>query len=280
MSRQLFHIKTSGMFLKDVEDWDKEIRSLTTEPTPEERKSEYMKYYLRAKTMPTMENIIACERDNAIPVEDAFMPQDFVKVMDSPRIDTLRSGYCVLDNGVGFSCGRVVMNNVSEEKFRFFNENFNPENDLFYKIWCPGAHMKHYEDGVIEDVGAGMEMINFLSAYSIQELSGDPGYQVKDPLFVSFYGGGGISWPLHARPEFGEYAMQCFWYRDLPDGSGVEVFVVFWLGMRWLDGKPTITLKEGERMTIDRARHQLTHSILELSQEASLVNMFWNDRHA
>ena len=73
--------------------------------------------------------------------------------------------------------------------------------------------------------------------------------------------------------------MQCFWYRDLPDGSGVEVFVVFWLGMRWLNGKPTVTLKEGERMTIDRARHQLTHSILELSQEADLVNMFWNDRN-
>ncbi len=32
-------------------------------------------------------------------------------------------------------------------------------------------------------------------------------------------------------------------------------------------------------MTIDRARLQLTHSILELSQEANLVNMFWNDRN-
>ncbi len=79
MSRQFFNIKTSGMFLKDVEDWEKEIQSLSTEPTPEESKSEYMKYFLRPMTMPSMENITACERDNAIPAEEALMPQDFGK---------------------------------------------------------------------------------------------------------------------------------------------------------------------------------------------------------
>lgn len=276
-NRPVWIVRDCGIHFNDIKDWDAEIKTLTTEISEEEKKSWYAKYYYREIKMPTHENLKACEINNPLPRELALRPEEYLSVMNSPKINDLRSGYYVFEDGISFSMTHIVMEGVTDEKLNYFNEHFIPEGDLYYKCWYPGMHMKHYIQGCVEDVGLGMELVNFLAGYSLDELAGVKDYKVNDPLFIAFGGGGGVSWPLHDLFNHPRYALQANWWRDLPDGSGRENFMVFWQGLTWKDGKVVRAIPEGERIEMEYARSHMNHSIWEYTQNAKLVNDFWED---
>ena len=276
--REEWMIKTSGIQFDDIKDWNAEILSLSTQLTEEERNSKFAKYYFREIKMPAHEYIAAAELCNPLPTSCVIRPEDYIKVMDSPEIEKIKTGYCVAEDGTGFSVIRIIQEGVTDEKIAYFNEHFNPEGDLFYKCWYPGMHMRHYEGGAIEDTGSGMELIHFNSPVLLEELTG-PDYRIKDPLFVGFAGGGGESWPLHNPFHHTRYNIQVDWWRDLPDGSGREEFIVFWNGVKWVNGKGVSMIPEGEKINIEYVRALMNHCIWENMQTIALINSFWDDNH-
>ena len=273
-----WYIRENGTLVYDIKDWDAEIATLTTELTEEEKQSKYVKYYNRQIKKPTVENLIAAEYDNPLPKEKLFMPNEFVKRMDTD-IDNIHSGYGVLDNGIGYSVARVRLDGLTDERRLFFTENFIPEKDLFYKCWYPGMHMRHYTAGCVEDVGMGFELIYFLEELGPEVWAGSPDYEYKDPLLLSVVGGSGVSWPLYNRSNKPRYCLQGNWFRYLPDRSGIEAFISFWHGMSYKDGKFVRMIPDDEVVSIDRVRSQMNHSIWEYTQVETLVNTFWDDNH-
>lgn len=276
--RPNWNIRTSGIPFDSIKSWEEEIRPLSTELTEKEKQSPFTKYYYRQIAMPTPENIKAAELENPLPARYAFHPEEYISIMDSPAIEEVRSGYHVFDDGIGFSIARVPQKGLTDEKVAFFTENFIPEDDLFYKCWYPGMHIKHYERGCIEDVGCGMELIYFLAGYSLSDLAGVDHYEPKTD-FISFHGGSGVSWPLHDLFNHARYALQANFWRDLPDGDGRETFVTFWYGMKWENGRPTRVIPEGESVRIDQVRAQFNHSVWEYTQIGELINLFWENNH-
>ena len=267
-NRGVWFVRDCGILLEDIKDWDAEVASLTTELTEQEKKSSYAKYYLRQLKMPSHENLKAAEYDNPLPEEKMFMPEEMISRMESG--DNIQSGYGVMQNGIGFSITHVLIGGVTDEKIQYFRENFIPEGDLYYKSWYPGAHLRHYMNGCVEDVGMGMELVRFL------QFIGPEGWasEYKDPLLNTVTGGAGVSWPLHDLFNKPRYCLYCHYFKDLPDGSGKEVFSAFWHGMSWKDGKPVRMIPEGEKIAIDRVRSQMNHSAWEFTQISELINSF------
>ena len=275
--RPVWIVRDCGVHFNDIKDWKKEVTKLSTQLSEEEKKSEYAKYYFREIKMPTHENLAAGEVENPLPRELAVRPEEYLEAMDSEKIEELRSGYYLFEDGIGFSMSKIILKDVNDEKFKFFNENFMPEGDLYYKCWYPGMHVKHYIQGCIEDVGLGMELINFLSGYSLDEFCHTKDYSVRDPLFINFNGGGGVSWPLHAPFTHPRYALQTNWWREWADGSGRELYICFWHGVKWENGQIVRTLPEGEKVNIEYIRSHMNHSIWEYTQTEKLINDFWED---
>ncbi|MBE6017902.1 MAG: hypothetical protein E7233_09935 [Lachnospiraceae bacterium] len=272
-------VRNCGTLFYDIRDWDKEVSSLTTELTEEEKKSKFAKYYNRQLKMPSVENLKAAQFDNPLPKDRLFKPEEFVKHMDSEEIDNIKSGYGLFDDGIGFSIARIRLDGLTDEKRQYFTDNFIPEADLFYKCWYPGMHMRHYIAGAVEDVGLGMELINFLVPIGPEGWAGSPDYEYKDPLLIAVIGGGGVSWPLYDRFNHPRYCLQGNWFRYLPDKSGIEIFITFWHGMGWENGKPVRKIPDDEKISIDRVRSQFNHSIWEFTQLSALINSFWEDNH-
>jgi len=269
-----WQVRDNGIAFSDIKDWEQEISGLTTELSETEKQSDFARYYLRQLKMPTHENLKASEYDNPLPKECMFMPEDFVRRMDSDEINHMKSGYGVMDNGIGFSMSHILWSGVTDEKLQYFIDNFIPEEDLFYKCWYPGLHMRHYTDACVEDVGLGMELIHFLSRLGPSEYAGSSDYEYKDPNLCAVYGGGGVSWPLHDLFNPPRYCMQGNWLRNLPDGSGKEIFIIFWHGISWENGRFTRMIPEEEAISADRVRAHMNHSIWEYTQAAELINLF------
>ena len=267
-NRPVWIVRDCGVALEDIKDWDAEVASLTTELTEKEKHSAYTKYYLRQLKMPSHENLKTAELDNPLPEESMFMPDQIASRIPAG----FQTGYGVMDSGIGFSISRVKLDGVTDEKIRYFIGNFRPEGDLYYKCWYPGAHLRHYVNGCVEDVGLGMELIRFIQGLGPDDWSD----HYEDPLLCCIVGEAGVSWPLHDLFNKPRYCLCCHYFRDLPDHSGKEAISMFWHGLTWKDGKAVKVTEE--RIPIDRVRSQMSHAVWEFSQVPELINNFYKER--
>lgn len=271
--RPVWQIKTCGRFFDEVKDWDAEIRTMTTGLTKEEAASEYAKYYWQGPAAPSMENIEASERGNQLPASDVFLPEDFAREMASGRADRIRSGYRVCEDGTAFAVARIRGEGITDEMVQYFCENFDPEGDLYYKIWCPGVHMRHYNDGAIEDVGGGMEAIRFLAFFGPKELGFT---EDGDPKCITVSGGNGVSWPLHAIGKDPRKVFSIRYTREIDGGR--ESIMFYWHGLHFIDGKGVRVIPEDETISENAVRSQISHCSYEQATEFQVIRAFWQDR--
>ena len=258
-------------------DWETEIPTLSVELTEEEKKSRFAKYYYRGLTQPSAENLRQCEPGNPLPLSEAFMPEDYCRRMTPDKLDQMRSGYCVMENGIGFSLARVQMPGITEEVMEVFAREYHPEGDIFYKSWFPGAHMRHFEMMAVEDVGVGMETVKFMDFIPPARLGVGEGHPLMDARLISLKGLNGISWPLHTPYQNTRYVLETLFYRDIPGGR--EAFVHFWHGLSWdLENQKSIRrIPEGEAVNLSDVRAQANHAVWELTQSVSLISAVYRD---
>lgn len=275
--KQPFIVKESGRTEADIVSWDEERKILSVELTEEEKTSKYAKYYYRGITLPSDENLKQCEICNPLPLEECFMPEDYVKRMTPETMDQMRTGYRVMDNGIGYSVARVFMPGVTDEVMEVFNENYNPEGDLFYKSWYPGFHMRHYEMMAVEDVGFGMEIVKFLDFIPPSRFGITPDAPMANEDFAFMNGLNGISYPYHTPYRNERYVLEtCFW-RNVAGGR--EIFVHFWHGLSWdLENMKSIRrIPEDASVYENDVRTQINHAVWEFTQAGTLIRMFYDD---
>lgn len=274
-SRPMWRVWNCGRSKNDVTDWSAELADMQISLTEEEKKSKFAKYFYRDSVDPSTENLIACERGNYLPQEEAFMPEDYPKHMNAKHIGEIRSGYCLLENGIGYSVARVPMDGVTDEVMQAFLDDFRPEGDLFYKDWCPNMHVRHFSDMAIENFGTGLEGLTFLAGMTPERFGIYPDMEDFDTELIGIDGGASIMEPLHSPGTNTQYVLEACYYRETPTGR--ETFIHFWQGMGWKDGKFVRMIPEGESVNIRDVRTLFEHSVWENTQLAELIRCFWKD---
>lgn len=275
--RPVWPVIDCGRSGRDVTDWEKEISSMQLALTEEESRSKYAKYYRRGAITPPLNNLKAAARGEMLELSETYRPEEFAKIINSPAREKIRTGYRVLPDGIGFAVVRVKAPGLTDEKMQFFIDHYRPEGDLFYKNWYPGIHMRHYSDMAIEDVGCGMEVIQFVKFISGEDLHIYDDMPSKDPDFIAISGGNGISSSLYHMGNAPRYAMSVRYTREISGGR--ETIMTFWQGLHWENGKSVRKIPENEAISEAELRGQCQHSIWEVETETKNVLEFWDDWH-
>lgn len=254
--------------------------SLKTELTKAEQASPYAKYYnLGTAEIPRELQDALCPGHTMDP-SLAFMPEDMASHMLAPAVDIHMGGYCVLPNGIAFGATWCDMSAVTQEMEDYFDENWNPPGDLFYKIWYPGAHVRHYSNAAIESLGREPEILRVSPAPSL-EIMGFP-KQVTDidPDFIGVRGGNSKLMKIYDRG--GKDALDItllHFYRRA--GNGKHICTRFWMGL-YIDrntGKTVRTLPFYASVQEEIARKLCIHCATEYATNARNIVHFWRERN-
>lgn len=269
-------VKHCGRGFADIKD-QQELYDLSCELTPAEEASVFSKYFHLGPAMPCEENIRATEYNSAIDPSRAFMVEDFVKHMDVPGCNDLKTGYCVLPNGVGFGTATTLMPGCTAQMMTNFIDHFNPPEDLYYKAWFPGGHIRHYADAAVEDVGFGMALLRFVEGLDGSSI-GMPVPPQKDTGNIGITGANILCLPLHQPDAKPLYVTELCYYRLIPEGY--EQRVTFWVGMHFKDGKSVLHLPDGKPVDPSFPAALARHSAWETATFMRNVMEFWKDCQA
>lgn len=251
-----------------------ELYSLSCELTENEKASPYAKYFSLGPAYPCPENIRATEYDTPVDSARAFMIEDYPKRMNVEGCSELKTGYCVLPNGVGFGTATTFMPGCSAEVMTNFIDHFNPPEDLFYKAWLPGAHIRHYEDMAVEDVGFGMVQLRFIEGLTAEKI-GMPKNPQGDRYNIGITGANILCVPLHQPDAEPLHISELCYYRLMPEGY--EMRVTFWVGMHFKDGKSVLYLPDGKAVNPMIPAALARHSAWETATYMRNVMAFWED---
>lgn len=280
LGREMTHPFTSGLHMADLSD--AQLRAMPVQLTPEEERSPFAHHYYEPMAQLQPEHTAALERGPLSP-EQCYMPEQAGAILLGSPGDYPENGYGVLDNGVGYGAILIRQVGVTDEMIRKYRDEFAQDaytkehaRNLFYKVWFPGAHLIHFEDGVVEDFGWGMMRLemgweNFrlahlgLSAQQIPE---------QDPDCICVLGLGGAGWEI-ARPEAGQRQMCMVQHTRVTDW-GRELRVRYWNGLR-LNPDGTVDIVPGPEpaQTLEEMRLMVQHCMREYCNELRLMKEFW-----
>lgn len=170
--------------------------TLSAALTPAEEGSPYAWYYRRGPVEGDPSVMAALAPDRPMDPTLAVRPEEIGQKLLAPEMDVHQSGYCVLDDGIGYAALWTDCGEISPAIETYWRENWRPEGDLFYKCWCPGAHIRHFADAAFEDLGRGPEMIELVFPPSLLVLGFPTDYQRRDPDFLGLTGGNGTIYAL------------------------------------------------------------------------------------
>lgn len=250
-----------------------EVYALTSDLTPEERANPYAKYYYKGVVMPEERDLKCVESGAQMDPKDAFLIEDYAKHMDVPGCCPVRTGYCVMPNGVGFATATITSPGVTKEMVAHFIESFNPPGDMYYKLWCPGAHLRHYADCAIEDVGNGFSLIRFYEGMTPEKVGLNVGS--GDEYCIGLTGANTFCHPLHQPGAEPLYVTELCYYRLLPDGY--ETRVTFWVGASFENGKTVVRPQGGRPADLTFCQILARHSLWETATMFRNIADFWKE---
>lgn len=278
MEHALFFPKHCGLLYRDEKD-ETIILKLTEKLLPEEERSQFAKYYYLGACPPSAETLKTLEPGQDLPIEAAFMPEEYAQKMLGKSSMELQNGICVMKNGVGYVALQTFQEGVNDENMQYFNDHFVPEQkDLFYKIWCPGEHIRLYPDLAIENMGWGWGEVRITDFFGKEEFNLPGDLKDLDPAIIDFQAMNIEVVPLGAPAGTEPLRLveaNCF--RQLPEGR--EIRHRFWIGCRFENGKGVPYPVGDFEKTAYYARKTAYHSGSEFATLTRNVIQFYIDRH-
>lgn len=254
------------------------ILRLTTELLEEEKADWFAKYYHMGACEPGAEAAAMLQEGKELSPEDGFMPGEYAARMHHAGRNVHENGYCVLENGVGYASLLTEQTGVNDENMGFFQEHFSPEpEDLFYKIWCPGKHIRLYPDLAIEDMGWGMTEVRITDFLSKEDFGMAAGLADNDPECIDFQAMNLSVVPLGA-PEGTEpmRIVEANYFRQ--NERGREIRHRFWVGLNIVNGKPVVFPAGTREETAFYTRNIAYHSGSEFATLSRNVVEFYKER--
>lgn len=258
-----------------------EMRKLTADLTEEEKASPFASYYY--EPMAELDEDQKAAMKAPLLPRQCFMPDKAGKIL----LDSLdggdeypSNGYGVLDNGIGYAAMKIMLPGITDDMVRKYREEFAHEENnrnLFYKIWFPGKHYIHFDDGIVEDFGWGpvvgemnWELFRFAHIGITREEIAK-----RDPQCISLLGLAGDTLELN-EPGAEPWPMFMVCHTRLTE-EGREMRVHYWKGAQ-VNPDGTLTLKPSpdREDTLRKMKCMMEHCLMEYMNEGRLMREFWN----
>jgi len=199
-------------------------------------------------------------------------------------------GWCNLPNGAGFIANCYQHKGVTAEMIDWWFAWHTLE-DLRYRIWYPPQHggimispetRKRMLDPsvplheknwgathhVTENCDCGMENID-ISFMSPKDFGFDMS-RWKEPFVSTFAGGYGWACAVNKNDEsITAPAMMCHIFRTIP--GGIEHRTRFWMGYRFSNGKPELSLPPGIEVPVAAVQGLARHNVKEFKNLGVLL---------
>jgi len=257
-----------------------ELLSLSSDLTEGERNSPAAKYYDLGPAQVPEEELATFEPGHPMDISKAFMPEDIALHMAGANVDAKLSGYCILPNGVGFGAAWTDMSEITPEIDAFYDNNWNPEGDMFYKCWFPGTHIKHCIDGAIEKLLGDPMIFRLEMAPPLNVLGFPENLREADPDFLAMVGGNGRVMKITDRDGVDrmDATMLHFIRRS---GAGTIFCSRIWVGLtiNRETGKSDVTLPYYATTREDIIRDLCVHAATEYATLARNMKLFWDSNH-
>ena len=273
---EFFRPKDSGLEFGSLSN--EELLRLSADLTKTEALLPHAGYYSKEKIRLPKEYQKAIEAGPMAPAK-AFLPEEYGRYMNNTGHCDIENGYCVLPNGVTYAAVLIRQEGRTDEMVRYYNEHFAPEENLFYKTWCPNYHYLHYIDGAFEDFGFGRMNMKFAHQLTAKELGINPAEVAKnDPSCIGIGATSAIGWNLDSdHPDIPEWNTIAFYHRITDYGR--EMRVRLWYGYGRKNGETILTPPPVEK-ALDIAEKTMRHVMLEYTNDHILETRFWNRNHS
>ena len=199
--------------------------------------------------------------------------------MLNPDGDEVENGYGVLPNGVGFAAMLIRQEGITDEMIKKYREEFAQDGPrtLFYKIWFPGAHLLHYENGVVENFGWGMMNMEMdMEHFTLAHLGiRQEDILQRDPNCISLLGFYGRGWEVDHPEREPVWTSMVQHTRLTPTGR--ELRVRYWNGLAFGPGGQLVFSDPVDRAVMEeRMRLMMEHCLTEYQNELRLMKGFWD----
>ncbi|NCB62358.1 MAG: hypothetical protein EOM52_01905 [Clostridia bacterium] len=278
LGREMTHPYTSGKLFGEL--GDQELRRMTAELTAEEACAASARHYYEPMAELAPEHKAALGAP-ALSPEACHMPQEVGARLLKSTPDMAENGFGVLENGVGYAAIRIEQTGITDEMIRTYREEFAHDGPrtLFYKLWFPGMHLIHYENGVVENFGWGMLNLEMdMEQFSLAHLGITRADILReDPNCLCVLGLCGRGWEI-ARPE-AEPVYTCMVQHTRETAAGRELRVRFWSGVTFApDGALNFHIDPDRARTEAHMRLMMEHCMREYQNELRLMRAFWAEK--
>lgn len=256
-----------------------QLRRMTTALTEEEGRAPSAKYYDEPMAELSPEHAAAVAGGPLAP-EECHMPGETGALLLADGGRTAENGYGVLPNGVGYAAIKIEQAGITDDMIRNYRERFAHDGPptLFYKLWFPGAHLIHYEDGVAEDFGWGMLNLEMNRDHFMLRHLGITREDIvtRDPQCICLLGLCGRGWKVEHPEDAPIYT--CMVQHTRLTSTGRELRVRYWSGISFApDGAISYHVKPGRAETLEQMKKMMEHCMREYSNERRLMQAFWRE---
>lgn len=209
-----------------------------------------------------------------ISLSNVVFPWEYGEKMNHPRNCAVECGYCLLPGNIGYAAMRILQPDRRDEDVDHYNKEFAPVGDLAYKIWYPGAHILHYLDGAVEDLGWGRLNMHFLPEVNMSYYGLDLDQVAKrDPGCIRISQNRAIAYNLDYPEEPPTHMTLMIYHREISGGR--ELRLRGWLGMLLNEnGSICRSFVDDPQEVLTRARLLASHFAYEYHNEVRLVREF------
>lgn len=254
--------------------------------TPEEQARPFAKFY--GDPVPPDPEKLKMMDEPCDPAK-AIYPEQINDLLNPGYLD-VEVGWCNLPNGAGFIANLNRYPGVTTEMIDWWFV-WHALEDLRYRIWYPPSHCgimispetrKRFLDPtvpmnqknwgqthhVVEDCECGPENID-ITFLSPMDMGFDPD-RFKKPYASTLAAGSGWAVAVDRKPEsITAPAIMCHVFREI-DG-GIEHRTRFWMGYRFSNGKPELTLPPGIRVPAEAVQGLARHNVKEFTNLGVLL---------
>lgn len=257
----IYNYDTFKINLQAGVDFDHYDRRKLPRLSAEEEKLDYSKFYYQGRCTVPDEELVKVAPGNGMDPALAVTPENIERVLTTERY-RVSSGYCVLDNGIGYGCSTSYLPKVTLHMFEWYKK-WKVGGNLRYKIWYPGSHIWETATCACEDIGCGPELFQTVSPVTWQETGFLHDPRDIDPAFAGIFGGNAVIRKAGENQEDNPSRAMCMLHYVIKENTGIRFLTNFYIGGHLKDG---VLVKQHDTdygLCLELTRRMAHHALYE-----------------
>ena len=237
--------------------------------SPKDEKKPYSEFYYRGAVKPAEKTLEKIQFGKPIPEDHALKPDEVDRMLQGGYLEA-ESGYCIFDDGIGYASAHTLMPDVTDDMNSWWGP-WHERDDLRYKLWCPGSHIRVGSCWAQENIGVGVEDLFFTGRLNPALFGFNTDQVEKRDDIAVIRGANVLSKSTPSNPEDRPLpGVVMHFVRKLPQ-KGVEYRSRFWLGMHFVQGKPVRMISDEMKISAEKAYGLAYHCAYEMATLGSIL---------